>query len=85
MVIILSLAVALLYTQARASRDRVLKLKSEENEFSDYFRRVKPQYDSAYGMCEKLMRMAQTDPDAARILQHHGIRIDAHQNIPAPR
>lgn len=85
MVIALALVVALLYTQARDSRRRVLSLKSKSTEYSEYFKRVKPEYDAAFALCDKLTHMAQTDGDAARILQQHGIQIDYRPNAPLRR
>ena len=75
MVVLLSALVILLYLQAHASRARLLKLNREAQEFSDYFKSIKPRYDTAYAICEELSRMAPRDSDAARILQKNGVQI----------
>ena len=75
MVVLLLAVVAILYVQARASRARLQYLERQSAEIGNYFSRIRPQYDTAYGMCEKLSRMAASDRDAAWILKKHGIQL----------
>ena len=84
MAVLLSLLVAMLYTHARGARARLISLNRQADEFSDYFKRVKPQYDLAYAMCERLSRLAPSDHDAAQILRKHNVQIHYDQK-PADR
>ncbi len=79
MALLLAVVVGLLYTQARASRARLLSLNQQAGEFSDYFKGIKPRYDVAYDICEKLSRMAGQDSDASWILKKHGVHISYDQ------
>lgn len=84
MAILLSFLVVMLYTHARGARARLMGLNRQADEFSDYFKRVKPQYDLAYTMCERLSKLAPADQDAARILRKHNVQIHYDQKPAAP-
>lgn len=75
MAILLLGVVGALYVQARASCARLHNLELQSAEISSYFSRIRPQYDTAYGMCDQLSRMAASDRDAAWILKKHGIQL----------